>query len=478
MNPTKDTPDKPRRRWLSFSLRGLLVFTVVVAVGIALPMRWRQDDIAQYKVEQQVSTQIDSVDGYSMTYRLPGSDEITWVEYPSYLWKRAMNWGHDADLYEDIESVHLPINKLNRLAPQLKKLRSLTSIDILSSNTGEYGRPLSDEVIEHFAGIDTLEELDLWAVTVTPRQLRRLSSLPNLRRLVLPSSESSIAILDEVSSFHQLESLKVNDVPITRPNVEKLAAIPKLQTLTIDSSAPLSTPDGIQAMAALTRMQWLVIDVPSVDDRWYDALGKMTSLTNLYLKGHRERVAAPGEAFAQLSSLTKLKVLTIDGVSIDDKALETIGKMTSLTELNCDASLTTDAGMKHLAGLPQLREANLSGTRITIHGLHELSKSPTLDYVHLGAGFQVSLQDHRVHLCGTCAFPYDYANTTQFGEANSAAWRNLIRISERNSSEGPSAASEFSPGEDPFAPPTELPDNFADTIGDPFEQPGEELVIE
>ena len=469
--------DKPKRRWLRFSLRGLFLFAVIIAVGIALPMRWLEDDIAQYEVEQEVSTQIEAANGWTYGSPLLRQQEVSWSEYPGHLWKRAMNWGHDADLYDDISSVVLPTEKLERLTPQLQKLRSLKSIDFSPSDSDNFGQRLSDEVIEHLASLDTLESLDLRSVAVTPGQLRRLSSLPNLQRLVLPSHRFSRELLDELPNFLELEDLTITDFPITRGNVEKLRDIPDLQSLTLSSWKPVGRPDGIQAMGSLTQIRWLVIDVPSINDRWYESLGKMPLLKQLSIRGSADTGKAPGAAFAQLSSLTKLETLTIDGVCIDDEALETIGKMTSLTELKCDASLTTDAGMKHLAGLPYLTEANLSGTQITIHGLHELSKAPKLDYVHLGAGFHVSLRDHRGHFCGTCAMPFDYASKTQFGEAN-AAWRRSITITESDSSQDPFASTEYSSEEDPFAPPTEIPNNFADTISDPFLPPSEELASE
>ncbi len=467
---------KPRRRWLRFSLRGLFVLIIIVSIAIALPMHWQEDDIAQYKVEQQVATQIESMNGTFYGAPISSREEVSWFDYPSYLWQKSMNWGHGTDLYDDIHSVTLPIRDLDRLAPQLKKLRSLEKINISTSNVDDFGMPLYDEEIKQIADVETLEELDLSEVNVTPSQLQELSSLPNLRHLAFPVRGDPVALIEALPSFPKLEHIKIDDLPITQSTVAKLEQLPNLQILTLSSFRPKADSGGIQAMGRLTQMQWLVIDVPSLDHRWYDALAKMPQLTNLYIKGARQIDAAPGDAFAKLSTLTNLEVLTIDGIRLDDKALETIGKMKSLTELHCDASLTTDAGMKHLAGLPKLKEANLSGTQITIHGLYALSKSPSLDYVHLGAGFQLSLQDHRKHFCGNCAGPVDYAETNQFGEPYSP-WKNLVPRIEGDSNED-SSSPEYLPGEDPFAPPTQLPDNFADTINDPFLPTNQELASE
>jgi len=472
MKDANPIPKKTKRRWLSFSLRGLLVFTILAAVTVALPLRWRQEDIAQYQVEQVVGRQIKGAKGWASHQRLPESKDVSWSDYPGHLWKQATNWGSDADLYEDIESVHLPTSKLDKLVPQLRKLRSLRSIDISPDEDDAYRQRLSNEVIEQLGEIDTLEDLDLSMVSVSPSQLRRLSQLPNLRELSLPQYEQATPILQELSHFPHLESLTLEEVPYSQRNMELLQAIPHLKKLTNTSIIVLSDEDGIaasdegiDALGKMTQIEWLVIDVPVLDDRWYQCLGKMTSLTHLSIYGERELNEAPGAEFSHLASLTNLESLTIDGVRIDDQALETIGKLTSLTDLACDASLTTDAGMQHLAGLPKLKEANLSGTQITIHGLHALSTSRTLDYVHLGSGFHVSLRDHRGHTCGTCAFPSDYAEKTQFGPTD--RWPSSIGV---NANEPTSQPDEdpFAAADDPFAAPAELPDNFADPINDPF----------
>lgn len=477
MRPTTDKPKSPKRRWLSFSLRGLFLFAVIIAVGIALPMRWHQDDIAQYEVEQEVIAQIESANGWTYGKRWPLRQQSTWAEYPGHLWKQVMNWGHDADLYDDISGVVLPTEKLERLTPQLKKLRSLRSISFSPINSDDFGLPLSDEDIAHIAAIDTLEDLDLASVTVTPDQLRRLSALPKLQVLELPLTGKTTPFLNELSRFPVLEHLSVDDVPVDESCMKALQSIHNLKYLDLEVSKVLPTSDGIAVLSSLGNLETLRLNVPSLDDRWFQAVGSLTSLKLLSIRGSVDTGKAPGFDFTQLSNLSKLESLTVDGVCIDDQALETIGKMTSLTELKCDASLTTDAGMKNLAGLANLTEANLSGTQITIHGLHELSKAPMLDYVHLGAGFHVSLRDHRGHFCGTCAMPFDYASKTQFGEAN-AAWYRSITITESDSSQDPFASTEYSSEVDPFAPTTELPNNFADTINDPFLPPSEELASE
>ncbi len=458
MNDTIEQKPRAKRRWLSFSIRGLLIFTLLIAVGVVLPIKWREHDLAQYRVEEDVDSKIDLANGWTFRPRLRKADPITWKEYPSHLWKRTMNWGHDEDLYQDIESVHMPLEELVRLGPELQKLRSLKSIHLFMENSDDHGAPILEEELELLASLKTLEIIDLSGVAISPAQLRKLTVLPNVTCINFPMSRSSLPYLEVLSDFRKLETISLHDVPITRQAIETLAGFEQLRSLSIYYWIQKETTEEVEAIGELKQLTSLYVCNYSYNDQWFQTAGNLTSLRSLHLSFHSETDRAPGENFHQLSNLTQLENLTIDGVQIDDDALATIGKLSGLKVLACDASRTTDAGMKHLANLPQLTKANLSGTRISIHGLHTLSQSSTLDEVYLGGRFQVFLRNHRQVFCGTCALPFDYADNSQFDKDNAT----------------PSAilATHTIYSEDPFVSPealTDLPDNFADTINDPFQ---------
>lgn len=86
----------------------------------------------------------------------------------------------------------------------------------------------------------------------------------------------------------------------------------------------------------------------------------------------------------QLSHLTGLRSLSLDGSKITSGAAPWIGRLTKLQHLNLNSTGIDDEAMTAIAALPELETLGLYGTGVTDVGLKTLSDSPSLKAVYLG----------------------------------------------------------------------------------------------
>ncbi|HMF18179.1 MAG TPA: leucine-rich repeat domain-containing protein, partial [Gemmataceae bacterium] len=76
----------------------------------------------------------------------------------------------------------------------------------------------------------------------------------------------------------------------------------------------------------------------------------------------------------QLTRFTRLRILAAGGLSLTDRAMETIGKLTNLEELSLDGNKITGAGLRHLRGLKKLRKLDLNFNQLQPDDLEPVSE--------------------------------------------------------------------------------------------------------
>ncbi len=85
------------------------------------------------------------------------------------------------------------------------------------------------------------------------------------------------------------------------------------------------------------------------------------------------------DSFKQISRLTGLKTLTLDGTDADDRDVEFIStRMPSLKSLNLGYTKITDRAMASIAKMRSLRSLSLQKNAISAKGLTHLAKNQTL----------------------------------------------------------------------------------------------------
>ena len=164
-------PDKPRRRWLRFSLRSLFLLIVVIAVSLGWTL---------YKVRQQgIAVAALREMGCSFTY---GNPDPSGSPYPSTVLERLRKLlGEDEP--RSVTCVQGHSSQITDAG--LVHVRGLTRLEILFLNNTQ----VTDAGLVHLGGLTQLVELDLAATQITDAGLFRLGGLSRLRSLTLGKTQ-------------------------------------------------------------------------------------------------------------------------------------------------------------------------------------------------------------------------------------------------------------------------------------------------
>lgn len=239
---TEAPPSKPRRRWLSFSLRFVLLVPVAV---IAVPLAWKVNRVQN---QRAVVAEVRRLDGrivYDYQLALFNRTGILSEKQPSGMaWLRSLLGD---DFFAEVADVYVNGDQVSdRTLFQIATLPHLESLIICSNS-------ISDDGLKCLAGHGEVESLGLISSSVTGQGLTHLSGLKALKHLSLRLSSSHLeciavltnvnslalhempAIMDEdlkrIATLDNLRHLSVVDVPITDDGLLHLYGMLKLQTL-------------------------------------------------------------------------------------------------------------------------------------------------------------------------------------------------------------------------------------------------------
>ncbi|WDQ16670.1 leucine-rich repeat domain-containing protein [Rhodopirellula sp. P2] len=174
-------------------------------------------------------------------------------------------------------------------------------------------------------------------------------------------------------------------------NAGKDATTPEVAE-TVVSVPPQATPDDPEAVAALTEAGYIltkndegnVVEFSIANQKGgiAESLPHLSGIPNTLIATFN----GPGiddAGMENLTSLAKLKRLTLTDTAITDQTLETVGKMTTLEALFLRRTGVTDEGMELLTGLSKLRAIDLRNSNIGDAGMDSLAKIKTLADVQL-----------------------------------------------------------------------------------------------
>jgi Leucine-rich repeat (LRR) protein len=209
-------------------------------------------------------------------------------------------------------------------------MRSLAAAPLRSLRLD--GDTLGDDHVAPLAGHPTLANLELGGTPITIRGARTLASLPQLRRLYVPSSaldDRSVAELAPLAG--RLRSLHLgHSGAISDAACETLSTFDQLVLLDVRSTQ--ITGAGIRSLARLHQLEHLDLGFLAVDD-------------------------AAVRALAPLVKLRSLSFYTCD--QITDLAIDTLEQLPALERLDLGGSQITARGIERLARLPHLRTLGL-----------------------------------------------------------------------------------------------------------------------
>jgi Leucine Rich repeat len=202
--PKADTP-KRKRRWFQFSLRTLMIFTVVCAVSAG----WLGKRIEQKRNERVAVEAIVRLGGrvaydYERDSAKPHGPE----------WLRGLL---GEDFFTRIVGVDLCgcATLTDAGLVNVKGMTELQTLNLFFTTTGDAG-------VENVRGLSLLQSLDLSETQVTDAGLERLEGLTRLEELRLGKTNITDARLVHLKGLGQLRTLYLWDTRVTDAGIKDL----------------------------------------------------------------------------------------------------------------------------------------------------------------------------------------------------------------------------------------------------------------
>jgi len=205
---------RPWRRYLRFSVRGLIVVVIVIGVGL----RWL---VQQARVQRDAVAAITAAGG-SVNYDW----ELSYGKYIPGAKPWAPRWLTNqigVDFFGHVSGVFLysPAPATDEAIVQVGRL---TRLEVLG-----LGPSASDKELEHWTGLTKLSFLDLSNTQVTDAGLAHLKGLTNLSFLSLSNTQVTDAGLAHLKGLTNLSFLSLERTRVTDAGLKELKrALPSL----------------------------------------------------------------------------------------------------------------------------------------------------------------------------------------------------------------------------------------------------------
>jgi hypothetical protein len=333
-DPIKTDPPRRKRRWLQFSLRSLLIFTLICAVGSA----WVAHRMEQKRKEREIVAAIIKSGGeVYYDYQVDpsgiphgGAERIS-PTGPH--WSRQL---FGENFFSDVKSVRFKGGDTE--FENIKELTQLQTLDLSQSTVTDAGLVLLDR-------FPRLERLCLGLGTakidVTDAGLKHIKRLTQLRELYLDKTKVTDAGLVNIRELTELQLLYLGDTKITDLGLANLKGLSRLQELLLSENV---TDEGLVNLTSLTQLRKLWIDGTIISDAGLTHLKGLTQLQILGLA--RTKVTDAG--LVNLKEMNNLHLLDLRETGVADTGLVNLQALAQLQELFVGTSKVTDAGVKDL----------------------------------------------------------------------------------------------------------------------------------
>jgi hypothetical protein len=199
MNAPPTTP-RPRRRWLQFSLRTLMLVVLMVSV----PLGWFGMKV---RVAEREDAAVDAIQalGGGISYRSDDLPTPAWIPRRHAVKVLAVFLGETQTTDAD----------LGRLKEHLRTLPHMEELKLQKTR-------ITDAGLEHLEEFTNLEELDLSSTPISDAGLVHLKPLSRLRCLQFTGSHITDDGLAHLSGLTQLIWLYLDNTQVTDAGVAEL----------------------------------------------------------------------------------------------------------------------------------------------------------------------------------------------------------------------------------------------------------------
>ncbi len=375
------TAAKPRRRWLRFSLRTMLLVITLLCVwlGPKIIVARRQHEAVEAILKTGGEVEFD----YQMVPSGIEPDEFGYksgadVLPPGPAWLRKIIGD---EFFCDVVRVTLKGRIIHESDfAQLAKLPRLREVWLVGNtqielNDAGIQRPLEDADLHVLQDLSQLRVLGIYPVdgqrmpNIKGPRFANLIGLKHLRRLDLDNTNFDDKGMQHIGKLTALKSLSLDNTRITDAGLAQLENLSNLELL--DLNGTNITDAGLLHLQHLNNLKYLCL--------------------------HRTKVTGAGLRFLHSK---RLELLGLNDTPFNDEGMEQIGKNSNFQYLNlylCGTLITdaglkhvqdvkfaalylnntqiTDAGLRYLYGFGQLMHLDLEHTRATADGIRELQKS-------------------------------------------------------------------------------------------------------
>lgn len=276
-------PPKRKRRWFQFSLRSLLIFTIVVAIACG----WLGKRIERARQQMQSVSSIHSLNGEAKyEFELAGNAPTG-----------AKSW-----------------------------LSSVFGIDFADPVVEvSFGGDTRDANLALLADLPTIKRLNLYDTEVTDKGLAFLPQLRQLESLDISNTRITDAGLKQVAQLRSLRSLSLrNDSTTYGGNHPQSSQDYSVVSFSVSSNVVISPGTiitGNQAAPVISRgargYDWYCVHEPQIGDAGLEHLAQLLNLESLDLEG----TDVTGEGIARLKGLPNLTYLSVRGTNVSEAAI-------------------------------------------------------------------------------------------------------------------------------------------------------------
>ncbi|MEX0711148.1 MAG: hypothetical protein WD278_02285 [Pirellulales bacterium] len=421
---------RPKRRWLTFSLRGTFVLLTVLCIWLA----WFAVQATSARKQARAVKEITKMGGrLRFDYEVDTAGQKKKNAKPAApAWLRKavgedyfrtvvtadVAWGGR------VTAQHSQVS--NRDLAVFKKLSGVTTLELGGHLT------ITDHGLVHLAELNTLRVLYLYRTGVTGPGLQHLSSLLNLESLSLEHSSVRDEGLAHLRDLAKLRWLQLSNTNVTDDGMPHLSAIRSLEGLFL-SNTDVSDA-GLGHLHRMNGLKQLDLTGTNVTGRGVANLKK--AIPNCTIRPSPEELEAvpidvalwpreykPTQAeliervkqlggttdqdlerpqqpivsltimdnnmsdeslLRLLEEMPELETLNLRRVLVGDRLVRELPRFSKLNFLSLDYSRVTDDGLAHVAQIGALRELSLVGTRTTDSGASHLGRMQNLESLHIG----------------------------------------------------------------------------------------------
>jgi hypothetical protein len=292
-------PDiKPKRRWKTISLRGLLLLVLVIAL-------WLGWIVQKARQQREAVAALQKFGGF-VHYNWEFVDGPVKVRYASQLWtptwgtrtpgrrSRAPVWLRRAlgdEYFQSIVHVSLFTDIQNgiadaswvRIGPAddaLSRLATQTSVRTLQIG----GEQVTDDNLSYVGQMTGLQELTIWYGShLTDKGFTHLSGLHRLRNLYVDYSKMTDASLETIGKLTNIDELRIRGAGFSDRGLAQLKGLTRLRVLWLGEGKHAISDAGLGFLKGMKGLEHLDVEGWHVSDAGLAELRELKNLKSLHM---------------------------------------------------------------------------------------------------------------------------------------------------------------------------------------------------